>query len=429
VKTTAACQAVLLLAFLLPGSLLAQTGGAPGGTSAQPPPAGEVVPPAAAAEAAPPAEAAATPPPAEGVPPTATATAPFDLNKAVADASDILASAEVKRIVRECIEKWSVQAEVKFSMIVTVDAKGKVSSVTTLPAVTPPVQACIEQGLASVPFVQSPEGLSVGASFSFIAAAGKEGAEGAAPPPSKPMPLVDPAAGRLFYHQTAFTTPAKQSTMTFFDGAHLVASIGVSDHFDFTIGTMPPIGVWGLGLFPKIGFNIQEKVRMAFIPSFGMFVIMPGMWVGLLYGMTPVVSFGSPDFCFNLSLHVLGISAHYLDASGESSEDWVARGYFTISPEIGASLRVAKRVKLNLEFMMPNIVHYWGGGGYQEDFDHLDGINTLNGKLWFIMAGVRIFGEKVFGEFGVAWAIYPGFWEFQQFMPIGWPFGSIGVRI
>ena len=426
-KTTAVCQAVFLLASLLPCTGLAQTGGAPGEAPDQPPPAGEASQPAAPTEAAPPAEGGTPSPPAETAPPTTTAPAPFDLNKAVSDAADILASAEVKRIVRECIEKWSTQTEVKFSMIVTVDALGKVSSVTTLPAVTPPVQACIEQGLAAVPFVQSPEGLSVGAYFSFIAPAGKEGAAGTAQP-AKDMPLVDPAAGRVFYHQTAFTTPAKQTTLTFFDGAHLVASIGVNDHFDFTISTMPPFGVWGLGLFPKIGFNLHEKVRMAFIPSFGLFTIMPALWVGLLYGMTPVVSFGNEDFCFNVSVHVIGISEHY-ETWDDTGESWVTHGYLTVSPEIGASLRVAKRVKLNLEFMMPNIVHYWGGGDTQEDFDRLDGINTLNGKLWFIMAGVRIFGKKVFGEVGVAWAIYPGFWDFQQFMPIGWPFGSIGIRI
>jgi hypothetical protein len=419
VKTIPVCQAVFLLAFLLPGPGLAQTGGAPGETTDQPPPAGGVTPPAESGTPAAPQEPAA----AEAVPPTTPAPAPFDLNKAVSDAADILASAEVKRIVRECIEKWSTQTEVKFSMIVTVDALGKVSSVTTLPALTPPVQACIEQGLASVPFVQSPEGLSVGAHYSFIVPEGKGAAQ-----PSKPMPLVDPAAGRLFYHQTAFTTPAKQSTLTFFDGAHLVASIGVNDHFDFTISTMPPFGVWGLGLFPKIGFNLHEKVRMAFIPSFGLFTIMPALWVGLLYGMTPVVSFGNEDFCFNVSVHVIGISEHY-ETWDDTGGSWVTHGYLTVSPEIGASLRVSKRVKLNLEFMMPNIVHYWGGGDRQDDFDQLDGINTLNGKLWFIMAGVRIFGKKVFGEVGVAWAIYPGFWDFQQFMPIGWPFGSIGIRI
>ena len=195
----------------------------------------------------------------------------------------------------------------------------------------------------------------------------------------------------------------------------------MSDHFDINVNTMPPIFVWGLGLFPKVAFNLHEKVRLGFIPSFGLFMFMFDtdlLW--LMYGLTPVMSIGSEDFCFNMSLHIMAFSWWAEDGHN---------GFLTLVPGIGAGIRVARNLKLNIELRAPQLARAWGENEWNQDFRMLDGVNTINGKLWFIMIGLRVFGRKFYADFGMAWAIYPGWWEIQMVMPMGWPVFSFGVQL
>ena len=292
---------------------------------------------------------------------------------------------------------------------------------------------CITQELANLPFVQSPEGLTAGAHYTIEIEREKGGEavqEGATDSEVSTAPAGDPASNRLFYHQTAFTTPRKKVRLTLVDAGNMHLSVGVSDYFDVTINTMPPIFVWGLGLFPKVAFNVHDKVRLGFIPSFGFFFFMPEtdmLW--LMYGLTPVMSIGSEDYCFNISLHVMGFSWWASEDSAYIVGEGGHNGFVTLVPGIGGSIRLTRNMKLNIELMAPQLAYAWGDNEWNEDLRLLDGVNTINGKLWFIMIGLRIFGKRFYGDVGMAWAIFPGWWDFQMFMPMGWPVFSFGVQI
>jgi hypothetical protein len=321
-------------------------------------------------------------------------------------------------------------------MVVQIDPQGKVAQVKLPAEVTPVVGKCITDELAKLPFVSSPEGLTAGAHYSFQIAhegAGEAVGEkeaGKAVAVEDTGPVIDPAANRLFYHQTAFTTPRKKVRLTLVDAGNINLSVGVSDYFDITVNTMPPVMVWGLGLFPKVAFNLHDKVRLGFIPSFGLFFFMPDtelLW--LMYGLTPVMSIGSEDYCFNISLHVMGFSWWAPDDSSYIVGEGGHNGFLTLVPGIGGSIRLTRHMKLNIELMAPQVARVWGDNEWNEDFRLLDGVNTINGKLWFIMIGLRIFGKRFYGDVGMAWAVFPGWWEFQMFMPMGWPVFSFGVQI
>jgi hypothetical protein len=350
---------------------------------------------------------------------------PFDRNKAIEEATKLLYSPAVEGLLMECVEKQIVTRDAEFLMVVDIGPDGLVKAVKLPSYFSDSIKTCIAKTMAAFKFDESPDGLIVGARYAIRhekaeppaveieeKAAGKI-AEG---------PLTDPGSNRLFYHQTAFTTKKKRVSMNFVDAGSLMMSIGVHDNVDITFNSMLPVMVWGFGIFPKIAFNAHEHVRIGLIPDFGLFILLPVPdYVMMMYGATPVFSFGNEDRCFNLSFHVQGIQ---WGGAGEEDD-----GMVVIAPEIGVSIRVAKRVKLNAELMSPLMVHMWGHNEWFDDFRKLDGVNTLNGKLWFVMVGLRVFGRKFYGDFGLAWAVFPGWWDFQKFMPIGWPVASFGAYI
>jgi hypothetical protein len=91
-------------------------------------------------------------------------------------------------------------------------------------------------------------------------------------------------------------------------------------------------------------------------------------------------------------------------ADGEDRETtWIAL------PNLGFGWRFSKRLKLNVELYAPQL-------GEIED----------NGQIWALMYGLRIFGQKIYGDVSFVLPFFPDSWEVFKYMPIGAPLLSFG---
>lgn len=81
-------------------------------------------------------------------------------------------------------------------------------------------------------------------------------------------------------------------------------------------------------------------------------------------------------------------------------------------PNIGMSARVGRKVKLNFEYHLPLI----------PEVDSLD-------EFWGIVGyGVRILGERIYGDISFFCPIFDGAEELYRYLPLGIPMLSFGFQ-
>jgi hypothetical protein len=354
----------------------------------------------------------------------------FDQTKAVMDTTEILYSSEAMRLVRQCLLKWSYQVPTSLSLIVVVSAQGKVESIDVKEPIDPNAKSCILSELAAIPFPPAPGPYSAAALYKLKAS----DFEGKKQEPGPPQPGGiapgaetfeggDPDSSRVVYLQSAFPRGKGRFNFTSFWAGHMKMAYGLTDHVDLTFSTCLPIMIWGLGIFPKFSFELHEKVRMAIKLDFGLgypYFIFGSRSVGLMYGGAPVIlTVGTEDFFFNFSLHLHGMSFfEHNDYISESSDETDISHLFVITPGIGASIRIARMLKFNLEVL-----------GHFVPLHDRGRDETLSGKIWTVMYGFRIFKGRFYGDVSFVIPVFPGWWDIQKYVPIGYPMAVFGFTL
>jgi hypothetical protein len=85
-----------------------------------------------------------------------------------------------------------------------------------------------------------------------------------------------------------------------------------------------------------------------------------------------------------------------------------------VLPTVGLSWRFHRKLMLNLEVYAPL-------GSLLDEAG-------LNGRVWAVLYGLRIFGEHIFGDIGFVIPIFPEVDELLVYAPIGLPVLSFGYR-
>jgi len=366
--------------------------------------------------------------------PPKAAAPPFDYDAAAFTATEKLYGAQAAGGIGRCLEKWIHAVPDELTLVVEVGPSGKAAGVASKESLGPEVKGCFLEELAPVALGESPAGFKVTVRYTRAQLAGG-GAAGAAaePPPGKEFSLKPKGAGsdldpsRAVYAPTAFTRPKGRFTFASFDIGNIVMSYGAASNIDVTIGMALPAAQLTFMVMPKFAFQLHPKVRMAVTLDFGLawpYFMMAGDshegMVGFVYGGAPLVlTIGSEDRFLNISCHLQGVSGvfwhedeiydngHYRTHKDVSSET-----HFVIFPDVGGSVKVHKNVKLNLEV--------WTIATPSSDFE------GLSGRFWGVMYGARFFGRRIFVDLHFVYTIFPGWWQVQQYVPMGWPLVTVG---
>jgi hypothetical protein len=353
----------------------------------------------------------------------------FDQTKAVMGSTEILYSSEAARLVKQCLIKWSYKIPPSLSIIVVVSPDGSVQDVEVKEAVDPNARTCIEDELAAIPFLPAPGPYSAAARYSFKPAETEGAGEPKPPQPGGIAPAAetfeggDPDSSRVVYLQSAFPRGRGRFNFMTLWGGHVKLAYGLTDHVDLTFSTCLPILIWGFGVFPKFSFRLHEKVRLAMKLDFGLgypYFIFGPRSVGLMYGGAPLIlTAGTEDFYFNFSVHLHGMSFfEHNDWISESSGETEISNLFVITPSVGASIRLARMLKFNLEVLGFFVPLYDRGRN-----------ETLSGKIWAVMYGFRIFKGRFYGDVSFLIPVFPGWWDVQKYVPIGFPMASFGFTM
>jgi hypothetical protein len=117
--------------------------------------------------------------------------------------------------------------------------------------------------------------------------------------------------------------------------------------------------------------------------------------VAFLYGGAPVIlTLGSEDFNVTLSVHLDGIT--HADTWMDDGTRYVdTNSYFFIVPDVGASFRVARHVKLHVEL--------WSMLSTKGDWKEIG----FNGRTWGIASGCRIFWDKFYLDVSAVALVMP----------------------
>jgi hypothetical protein len=252
--------------------------------------------------------------------------------------------------------------------------------------------------------------------------------EGRVPPPEllvgQPTPPahvdsgLDPDSTRVIFGATAFRRGRHRWNWNIQNLGLWTLDVGLTDHLQLGVVTGPPAGA--LAFWPQLraGGALSEKVELAVqagAGAFWPFISNSDNWHAVVYGGGPVLTIGSPKLLFNLGVPVYGISLgseqySYRGYPYSSGKEMQYDHYWMVVPNLGFSAQVARRVKLNLELHTPL------------------GDHGMNGKLWLIMYGIRIFGERLYGDISFVIPAYPGADQILKYIPIGFPLLGFGFQ-
>jgi hypothetical protein len=183
------------------------------------------------------------------------------------------------------------------------------------------------------------------------------------------------------------------------------------------------VPIVNFSLLPGARFaaELHEYVRVALDTHVGFWLLYPTTdLVLLLYGGAPALTIGTRDFFLNVSLLVYGATVFTRstewDVSGAESHSWGDETFLFLSPNIGGSLRVSRSVKINMELHAPALLDADGSPVWEF------------GEVWAFAYGVRIFGQRFYGDVSLVVPIFPGVMEILQYFPIGFPMLNFGVQ-
>jgi hypothetical protein len=219
--------------------------------------------------------------------------------------------------------------------------------------------------------------------------------------PSRP-PEVAKAEGdpmRVILAPTAFTRPEGTTSFNAFELGTLTFDHGVTRNLAIGLQSALPIGAFVIGPtlragipfeWGAIGVHMNAAVFAPFVGSTSTYVIAGG---------GPILTLGNYDRYFNL-----GLLAYAVTSNGDA----------LIIPHAGFSLRVSPGVRLGAEAFVP--------GAYGKDLQN-DGI----GKIGIVLWGLRLFGDKFWGDIAVADPICAGCGDLYKVLPLGIPFLNFGL--
>jgi hypothetical protein len=197
------------------------------------------------------------------------------------------------------------------------------------------------------------------------------------------------------------------------------ATIGITDNVSITFHSVTPLGFWGIGVYPKVSFKLAPGVRFGFVFNVGFLSVFAfGTASGVMYGGAPVIlTLGSEDHNVTLSLHLEGVSGTTNDS------------LFFIVPDVGASFKIARHVKLHAElWSMLSTKGDWKTHGF-------------NGRTWGVALGCRIFWDDFYIDISTVALVIPDWVEtwggneddevgyIEELVPGGGPMISFGFRI
>jgi len=229
----------------------------------------------------------------------------------------------------------------------------------------------------------------------------------------------DPESPRVIYGQTAIRRKKGTWDWTIYELGLWNFDYGVTDWLEVGVEAAPPL--FALTFFPhvKIGTDLGKNVSVA-VRVMGGFVY---PYIGDvrehygLFGGGPILTIGDADLCFNISWPVyVAFEAEHKERF-ESEDSYEVETYndydavWATWPHIGFSWRVHKRVKLNAELYT----------FAAEGFDY-------NGEFWVFVYGIRLMGNRIFGDINFVVPIWEDAWDILQYMPIGYPLLVFGFQ-
>jgi len=238
-------------------------------------------------------------------------------------------------------------------------------------------------------------------------------------PPGESPAFQDPSPGRVIASPTGFIQEKKSFnlgiTTTFapvyyFPLFFFNLTYGVTKNFEIRSNFYLPVTHVGVGVYPKFSIKLSKYVRyglmldIAYYQSYtecringeDLFLCRPQFMIGL----TPLIfTAGTRSFLFNFVINTMYNKSHdnicfytaenLSEECGDSLHD-----YLVHISSMGLSLRVAKKVKLSLEFQYI----------FMHDFSNINVVDytydTTSHRL-IPMIGIKIFGKRFYGDFNL----------------------------
>lgn len=235
--------------------------------------------------------------------------------------------------------------------------------------------------------------------------------------------LTDPDAARVVYGSTAFGRPRGTWNWTIYNIAYWSFDYGINDHLEVGMQTVPPIGVVAFMPHVKLTTPVGEKVALGLRLTGGVFypyIANEHDWRIGIYGGGPVLTIGSRDLLLNLAVQIYGVTiAETVTEPGRWTPTGLTYSEITeydnswaITPSAGFSWRVSRRLKINAE-LYPVL---------------LQDNPVENGKLWVLLYGLRIFGERIYGDLNFVIPFFPEMGEIIKYVPVGFPLLTFGFQ-
>jgi hypothetical protein len=205
--------------------------------------------------------------------------------------------------------------------------------------------------------------------------------------------------GRLFWSQTAESLPQGTASFSAVDLGAWVFSYGLTDSVELSLLTAPPVGAFTFAPSVRVSGG-SDGVRYALVLEAGVFapfVDHNSNDVAWIAGGGAIATFGTEHF---LNVGVYGFAA----GAGHETAG-------VVLPTVGASFRLSDRVRFQLEAWVPVLP-----------------AATRPVQMAAIIYGVRIFGQRFFGDISFALPIAEGVGDFYKVAPIGFPLLSFGYR-
>jgi hypothetical protein len=217
--------------------------------------------------------------------------------------------------------------------------------------------------------------------------------------------LSDPDPTRVIYAPSAHSRMKGNWSFTSFNTAYWNFAYGITDDLDISLRTLVPMGIYLINPTIKVRWELSKYARIAMM---GHVAILGFFLIEDIEDRKVYTFSGGAIFTYGTRDTFLNFSVFYLSALTNEKH-----GYL-IMPSIGGSIKIHRRVKLNIEvhhLILPQVEKH----GY--------------GKIWGILYGLRIYGHNIFGDISFAIPIIPEVTrEILSIFPIGIPFLSFGIN-
>jgi hypothetical protein len=227
------------------------------------------------------------------------------------------------------------------------------------------------------------------------------------------------ALNRMLWGPTAHAVRAGESSWSFLNILGWIFSYGIRDDLELSVLTAPPVG--GFVAIPSLRYHFgNDTARFALVAQGGGLIPyienVPGLW---LAGGGAVGSFGGKETFFNVSFFGYGAGVAekssvrvYDSTSGIDTSTSRRRLKSTgfLLGSMGGNFKVSKALRIILEGYLPILV---------ADRKPIQSAG--------ILYGVRIRGERMYGDISFLIPIFDGAEDLLKVIPLGLPLLSFGV--